>query len=83
MFDSGGDIKEAIYNSDLLMGTRAKFTPYNYQTLLLGNKLQVLEQKAVVTNNSGVQIPTAPPSNLLWHTVVDLYGSLTCRYQSD
>ena len=76
VFDSGGDIKEAIYNSDLLMGTRAKFTPYNYQTLLLGNKLQVLEQKAVVTNNSGVQIPTAPPSNLLWHTVVDLYGSL-------
>ena len=76
IYDSGGDIKEAIYNSDLLMGTRAKFTPYNYQTLLLGNKLQVLEQKAVVTNNSGVQVPTAPPSNLLWHTVVDLYGSL-------
>ena len=67
---------EAVYNSDLLMGTRQKFTPYNYQTLLLGNKLQVLEQKAVVTNNSGVQVPTAPPSNLLWHTVVDLYGSL-------
>jgi len=76
VFDSGGDIKEAVYNSDLLMGTRQKFTPYNYQTLLLGNKLQVLEQKAVVTNNSGVQVPTAPPSNLLWHTVVDLYGSL-------
>ena len=37
---------------------------------------QVLETKAVVTNNSGVQVPTAPPSNLLWHTVVDLYGAL-------
>tara|TARA_B100001093_G_scaffold498555_1_gene546783 strand:+ start:158 stop:1561 length:1404 start_codon:yes stop_codon:yes gene_type:complete len=76
VFDAGGDVKEAVTNSDLLMGTRAKFTPYNYQTLLLGNKLQVLEQQAVVTNNSGVQVPTAPPSNLLWHTVVDLYGKL-------
>ena len=52
------------------------FTPFNYQTLLIGNKLQVLEIKAVVTNNSGVKVPTAPPSNLLWHTVVDLYGAL-------
>ena len=43
---------------------------------MLGNKLQVLEIKAVVTNNTGVQVPSAPPSNLLWHTVIDLYGSL-------
>jgi hypothetical protein len=76
VFDGNGDMAEAIFNSDLLMGTRQKFTPFNYQTLLIGNKLQVLETKAVVTNNSGVQVPTAPPSNLLWHTVVDLYGSL-------
>ena len=76
VFDGNGDMAEAIFDSDLLMGTRQKFTPFNYQTLLIGNKLQVLETKAVVTNNSGVQVPTAPPSNLLWHTVVDLYGAL-------
>lgn len=76
VFDGNGDMADAIVDSDLLLGTRQKFTPFNYQTLLIGNKLQVLEQKAVVTNNSGVQVPTAPPSNLLWHTVVDLYGAL-------
>lgn len=76
VFDGNGDMTEAIQDSDLLLGTRQKFTPFNYQTLLIGNKLQVLETKAVVTNNSGVQVPTAPPSNLLWHTVVDLYGKL-------
>ena len=76
VFDGNGDMAEAIFDSDLLLGTRQLFTPFNYQTLLIGNKLQVLETKAVVTNNSGVQVPTAPPSNLLWHTVVNLYGAL-------
>jgi len=76
VFDGNGDMAEAIFDSDLLMGTRQKFTPFNYQTLLIGNKLQVLEPSAVVTNNTGVKVPTAPPSNLLWHTVVDLYGKL-------
>jgi hypothetical protein len=76
VFDGNGDMSEAIFDSDLLLGTRQLFTPFNYQTLLIGNKLQVLETKAVVTNNSGVQVPTAPPSNLLWHTVVNLYGAL-------
>ena len=76
VYDGTGDLNEAIYNSDLLMGTRQKFTPFNYQTLLIGNKLQVLQPQAVVTNNSGVQVPSPPPSNLLWHAVIDLYGSL-------
>lgn len=76
VFDGNGDMANAIFDSDLLLGTRQKFTPFNYQTLLIGNKLQVLETKAVVTNNDGVKIPTAPPSNLLWHTVVNLYGAL-------
>jgi hypothetical protein len=76
VYDGNGDINEAIFDNDLLMGTRQKFTPYNYQTLLLGNQLQVLQPSAVVLNNQGVEVPTAPPSNLMWHTVIDLYGSL-------
>ena len=76
VFDASGDYTDAIYDNDLLMGTRQKFTPFNYQTLLLGNQLQVLEPSAVVLNDQGVEVPTAPPSNLMWHTVIDLYGSM-------
>jgi len=76
VYNGNGDINEAIFDNDLLMGTRQKFTPYDYQTLLLGNQLQVLQPSAVVLNNQGVEVPTAPPSNLMWHTVVDLYGKL-------
>jgi hypothetical protein len=76
VFDASGDYNEAIYDNDLLLGTRQKFTPFNYQVLLLGNQLQVLQPSAVVENNSGVDVPDNPPSNLKWHTVIDLYGEL-------
>lgn len=78
VYDAGGDLNNAIYNSDLLMGTRQKFTPYNYQVLLLGNQLQVMKPSAV---NTGNPLNTLPPeeneaSLLEWHTVIDLYGEL-------
>lgn len=76
VFDGSGDLRNAILDDDLLLGTRQKFTPFNYKTLLLGNQLQILEDSAVVAGNTGVDVPVQPTSPLLWHTVIDLYGSL-------
>ena len=76
MYESDGDLNEAILDNDLLLGTRQKMTPYNYQTLLIGNQLQVLEHNAVGENIESIDAPTSQPSNLMWHTVVDLYGEL-------
>jgi hypothetical protein len=53
------------------------FTPYGYQTLLIGNKLQVLAQSATVDEpNESLIPPDSPPSNLLWHSIINLYGTL-------
>jgi hypothetical protein len=77
MYDATGDMAEAITNSDLLLGTRQKFTPFNFQTLLIGNKLQVLKQSAVVNpTNDNIEPPVSPPSNELWQAVVGMYGTL-------
>ena len=76
MYDPDGDYNEAILNNDLLLGTRQKMTPYNYQTLLIGNQLQVLEHSAVGEEIESLDAPASQPSNLMWHTVVDLYGKL-------
>lgn len=77
VFDVRGDAADSVLNSDLLMGTRQKFTPYNYQTLLLGNKVQLLKYSAVVDSpNESVVAPDNPPSNELWKPVVNLYGVL-------
>ena len=76
LYDAEGDYNEAILNNDLLLGTRLKMTPYNYQTLLIGNQLQVLESSAIGEEVDSITPPSSQPSNLLWHTVVDLYGEL-------
>jgi hypothetical protein len=76
-FDPMGDANESIVGSDLLLGTRQMFTPYGLQTLLVGNKLQVLSQSTTVDEpNSSVVMPDSPPSNEFWHAVVGMYGVL-------
>lgn len=76
IYDAEGDYNEAILNNDLLLGTRQKMTPYNYQVLLIGNQLQCLEHNAVAEKIESIDVPSSQPSNLLWHTVIDLYGKL-------
>ena len=61
----------------MLLGTRQAFTPFGYQTLLINNKIQILAQAAVVDEpNSSLTPPDNPPSNLLWHDVINMYGVL-------
>jgi hypothetical protein len=75
VFDAQGDAVEAVTNSDLLLGTRQKFTPYNYQVLLVGNKLQILKYSAVVDQpNQSPELPDSPPSNEFWPAVIGMYG---------
>jgi hypothetical protein len=52
MYDAQGDASSAILNNDLLLGTRQVITPYGYQALLIGNKLQALRQPQIVENGS-------------------------------
>lgn len=77
IFDANGDAANAVLDNDLLLGTRQVITPYGYQTLLIGNKLQVLKASQVVDEpNSSLTPADSPPSNLLWHAVVGVYGVL-------
>jgi hypothetical protein len=77
IFDAKGDASNAILDNDLLLGTRQVFTPYSYQVLLIGNKLQALRQQQVIDQpNSSLIPPDSPPSNLMWQGVVGMYGVL-------
>ena len=77
VFDAQGDANEAITNNDLLLGTRQKFTPYNFQALLIGNKVQALKySQTVPVSNASVAPPESPPSNEFWQAVVGQYGVL-------
>jgi hypothetical protein len=77
VYDAQGDLAESLTNSDLLLGTRQRFTPYSYQVLLIDNKLQALRQQQVVDqSNSSLTPADSPPSNLLWQSLVSMYGTL-------
>jgi hypothetical protein len=77
VYDAQGDLTNALSNSDLLLGTRQRFTPYAYQVLLIDNKLQALRPQQVIDEpNSSLTPAESPPSNLLWQSLVNLYGTL-------
>ena len=79
MYDSDGDLNNAITNNDLLLGTRQVITPFNYGVVVIGNKVQCLQQQLVSQasdNNSTTETVIIPDSNLLWPAVIDLYGTL-------
>lgn len=79
MYDSQGDLVNSVTNNDLLLGTRQVITPYNYATVLIGNKIQCLQQQYLAEepdNDSLQETVIVPDSNLLWPAVINLYGTL-------
>jgi len=75
VFDAQGDASNAVLDNDLLLGTRQVFTPYNYQALLIGNKLQALRPAQVVDQpNTSLTPADSPTSNLLWSAVIGDFG---------
>lgn len=77
VFDANGDASIAITDNDLLLGTRQVFTPFNYQVLLINNKLQALRNQQVVDQaNSSLTPADSPDSNLLWRAIIGDLGVL-------
>jgi hypothetical protein len=77
VFDANGDASNAILDNDLLLGTRQIFTPFDYQVLLIGNKLQALRPAQVVDQpNTSLTPADSPPSNLLWSAVIGDFGAI-------
>ena len=75
VYDANGDASNAVLDNDLLLGSRQVFTPYDYQVLLIGNKLQALRPAQVVDQpNTSLTPADSPPSNLLWSAVVGDFG---------
>lgn len=77
IFDTQGDIHDAIQNNDLLLGTRVMVTPWNYKLLVLDNKIQILSNPTIVANSelSNLTPPEEVESQLNWTAVLNAYGT--------
>ena len=79
MYDAQGDLNEAVYDSDLLLGTRMAVSPWNYKLVVIENKIQCVYDPTVVPDGSLNDLtPTSivAGSNLLWPAVISAYGVL-------
>ena len=77
VFDAQGDASNAVLDNDLLLGTRQVITPFDYQALIIGNRIQALRQQQVIDEpNSSLNPPDSPQSNLLWSNIINMYGVL-------
>lgn len=79
MYDAQGDLNLAISRNDLLLGTRQIITPYNWAVVVVGNRIQCLNNQDLAqepSNNSLDAASIVADSPLLWSTVIDVYGAL-------
>lgn len=78
VFDANGDANDAVINNDLLLGTRVKVTPYNYNIIVLNNQLQVISNQEVVnaSNESLTPVTENTNSSLTWSQVIAPYGEM-------
>jgi hypothetical protein len=79
MYDAQGDVNNAVFSDDLLLGSRQIFTPYNYAVVMIGNKIQCLRQESTrnePSNSSLDQTVVVSDSNLMWPAVINMYGTL-------
>jgi hypothetical protein len=64
-----------MQNDSLLLGTRQKITPYGYQLLLVGNRLQILPSSLPITDNQEIDpVDVGPDTTVYWHSVLNAYG---------
>lgn len=79
MYDAEGDLENAVTDNDLLLGTRQVITPYNYAVVVIGNSVQCVQPKLLgdePQNNEMTPTDVISESELLWPSVIDLYGTL-------
>jgi hypothetical protein len=72
-----GNALTDMQDSDLLLGTRQKITPYGYKLLLIGDTLQLLPaSQPLRPNNDTIDIPEAPDTDLHWSALLSVYGAI-------
>jgi hypothetical protein len=72
-----GTALEDMSESDLLLGTREKITPYGYKLLLIGNHLQLLPaNQDFYPSNIDLNDPPPPNTDLYWSSLLNVYGTV-------
>ncbi len=76
--DSDGNLNEAVYSEDNLLGNRQYFTPLMYGVLLIGNNLTLLKiSEFADPRDPTVETQTKVGTKDDWHKLINMYGEIT------
>jgi hypothetical protein len=75
--DADGNLSDAVYSEDNLLGARQYFTPLMYGVLLIGNALTLLK----ISEFADPRDPTVQPQTKVgtrddWNKLINMYGQL-------
>jgi len=66
-----------MQDSDLLLGTRQKITPYGYKLLLMGDTLQLIPATTPTSGlNLSIQLNENVDTDLYWTAFLNVYGAV-------
>ena len=75
--DGDGNLSNAVYSDDNLLGRRLYFTPLDYGVLLIGNQLTLLKVQDIETpREPTLSTPTKVGTPDVWRNLINIYGSL-------
>ena len=75
--DGDGNLNNAVYDNNNLLGARQYFTPLDYGVLLIGNQLTLLKVQDVEDpREPTLSTPTKIGTPDYWHNLVAIYGEL-------
>lgn len=76
MYDASGDLHNALFQEDLLLGTRVKVTPHGYRIMILDNTIQILPASQPGQDPYSFDPIEYQESPLHWVPVIEEYGTL-------
>jgi hypothetical protein len=76
IWDAGGNIDEAIFNENLLLGTRQYYTPLLYGLICLDGELELVKYNEIVVDDSIQAVPTKLGTSDSWEALINVYGAL-------
>jgi hypothetical protein len=75
--DANGNLSDAVYSEDNLLGARQYFTPLMYGVLLINNNLTLLKiSEFADPRDPTVQTQTKVGTKDDWHKLINLYGEI-------
>jgi hypothetical protein len=77
VYDSQGNLEQAIINESILTARKQYFTPLGYNVIVLNGQATLVRKYGPVTNTGDLELPSAPGEPINWRPLLSSLGEIT------